>query len=159
MATEFIDVSGKISWLHAVGFNKFDVWSVTLHPDAASLEVLRDLQADGIKNQMKKDPDGYYMAFRREPTKKISGKILAFAAPRVVDKDNVPLDGTRVGNGSDGTVRLEVYQHATPSGGKAKAARFHSLTVNNLIPFDPGKDFPVEQAIKVAQPKIEEELY
>lgn len=142
MASEFIDVQGKISWLHAVGFNKFDCWSVTLHPDTKSLEVLRELQAQGLKNQMKKDDDGYFMAFRRDPTKLMRGKLVAFAAPKVVDKDGIPMDGSRIGNGSDATVRLEVYQHGTPSGGKSKAARFDSVRIDNLIPFNPGTDFP-----------------
>jgi hypothetical protein len=140
LASEFIDVQGKVSWLHAVGFNRFDKWSVTLHPDTRSLEVIRDLQAQGIKNQMKKDDDGYYIQFSREPSKLMRGKVVAFAAPKVVDKDGVPIDGSRVGNGSDVTVRLEVYQHGTPNGGKAKAARFDSIRIDNLVPYQPDRD-------------------
>lgn len=151
MASEFIDVHGKISWLYAVGFNKFDVWSVTLHPDTASLEVLRDLQAQGMKNQMKKDEDGYFMAFRRDPSKLIKGKMVAFTAPTVVDKEGIPMDGTRIGNGSDGTIRLEVYGHTTPAGGSSKAARFHGVRINNLVPFNPSNDFPTKAAAENAE--------
>jgi hypothetical protein len=89
---------------------------------------------------MKKDDDGYYIQFSREPSKLMRGKVVAFAAPKVVDKDGVPIDGSRVGNGSDVTVRLEVYQHGTPNGGKAKAARFDSIRIDNLVPYQPDRD-------------------
>jgi len=151
MAAEFIDVKGKISWLYAVGFNKYDKWSVTLHPDTASLEVIRDLQAQGIKNQMKKDDDGYYIQFSREPTKMIKGKVVAFAQPKVIDKDGVPIDGSRIGNGSDATVRLEVYQHGTPNGGKAKAARFDSIRIDNYIPYSPDRDLKSDEEKKAVE--------
>jgi len=145
LASEFIDVQGKVSWLHAVNFNRFDKWSVTLHPDTRSLEVIRDLQAQGIKNQMKKDDDGYYIQFSREPTKLMRGKVVAFPAPKVVDKEGKPIDGSGVGNGSDATVRLEVYQHGTPNGGKAKAARFDSIRIDALVPFDRSRDFKTDE--------------
>lgn len=151
MASELIDVRGKVSWVYVVGFNKYDKWSVCIHPNDASLEVIRDLQAQGIKNVMKKDEDGYYIQFSREPTKLIKGKVVAFAAPKVIDKEGLPVDGTRIGNGSDATVRLEVYQHGTPNGGKAKAARLDSLRIDNLIPYNTDRDIKAEdekQAVK-----------
>lgn len=148
MASEFIDVQGKISWLYAVNMNRFDKWSVTLHPDTRSLEIIRDLQAQGIKNQMKKDDDGYYIAFSREPTKLMRSKVVAFPAPKVTAKDGTPMDGSGVGNGSDATVRLEVYQHGTPSGGKAKAARLDSVRIDSLVPFDRTRDFKTDEEVE-----------
>lgn len=147
--TKFIDVHGKVSWVHAVAFNKFDCWSITLHPDAESLEVLRELQSKGLKNMMKKDDDGYYMQFRRDPSKLMRGKVVSFKSPRVIDKDGAPMDGGRIGNGTDATVRLEVYTFKPPAGGHAVAARWDSLRVLNLIPFEPGRDYP--DAISVVE--------
>jgi len=42
----------------------------------------------------------------------------------------------------DGTVKLEIYSHPTPSGTKAKAARWAGLKIDNLVPFNKDTDFP-----------------
>ena len=147
MASELIDVKGKVKFIHAVNLNKYDKWSIVIYPTNESREKIYDLQAQGIKNVMKKDEDNqYYIQFSREPTKLIRGKVIAFAAPRVLDSKGEIMDGTKVGNGSDVTVRLEVYQHGTPSGGKAKAARWDSLRVDNLIKWEIDKDLPPTEA-------------
>lgn len=137
--TKLVDVHGKIKYIHAVNFNKYNKWSVTFYPDNASLEVIRDYQAKGVKNVMKKDDDGYFIQFSREPTKLMRGKVVAFTAPKVVDSEGRPFDGSKIGWGSDATIRLEVYQHGTPNGGKAFAARWDSIRVNNLVEFTPDK--------------------
>jgi len=141
--TKMVDVRGKIKYIHAVNLNKYGDWSITIYPDNASLEVIRDYQAKGFKNVMKKDDDGYFIQFKRPPTKLMRGKVVAFTAPKVlVEKSDgtvEPMDGTKVGWGSDGIVRLEVYQHGTPSGGKAFACRWDSLKITNLVEFTPDK--------------------
>jgi hypothetical protein len=146
LSSQLIDVKGKIKFIHAVNFNKYDKWSVTLTPDQPSLEIIRDLQAKGIKNVMKKDDDGYYIQFSREPTKLIRGKVVAFAAPKVFDDKGVLMDGSKVGRGSDATIRLEVYPHGTPNGGKSHAARWDSIRIDNLIVWDPDVDMPPSEA-------------
>lgn len=146
---ELVDVHGKLKFIHAVGFNKFDKWSVTLYPDTKGLDTIRELQAEGVKNVMKKDDDGYYISFSREPTKLIKGKVVAFAAPRVIDKDGQPLDGSKIGRGSDATIRLDVYSHGTPSGGRAKAARWDSIRIDNLVPYETDRELPPLEAEKV----------
>ena len=148
-SSQLVDVHGKLKYIHAVSFNKYDKWSVTFYPDAKSLEVIRELQAEGVKNVMKKDDDGYFIQFSREPTKLIRGKVIAFAAPKVIDKDGKPFDGNRIGRGSDATIRLDVYSHATPNGGRAKAARWDSIRIDNLIPFDIDKDMPPADAERI----------
>lgn len=144
--TELVDVHGKIKFCHAVSFNKYDKWSVTLYPTKDSLEVIRDLQAQGLKNVMKKDDDGYFIQFSREPTKLIRGKVVAFSAPKVIDREGKPFDGNKIGWGSDATIRLEVYTHGTPNGGKAKAARWDSVRIDNLVPFEVDRDMPPADA-------------
>lgn len=146
MSSELIDVQGKLKYVHAVSFNKFEKWSVTFYPTPASLEIIRDLQAQGVKNVMKKDDDGYFISFNRDPTKLIRGKIIAFPAPKVIDKEGKPFDGTKIGRDSDATIRLDVYQHGTPSGGKAKAARWDSIRIDNLVPWEVDKDLPPLEA-------------
>lgn len=140
MASQMIDVYGKLKYVHVVNFDKFGSWSLVLYPDSKSLEKIRDLQAEGIKNIIKKDDDNqYFVKFRRDPTKPYKGKVIAFSAPKVVGPDNEPMDGTKIGWGSDAIVRLDVYEHGTPAGGKAKAARLDSLKITNLVPFEPDR--------------------
>lgn len=148
-STELIDVQGKLKYVHAVAFNKYDKWSVVFYPNQASLEIIRDLQAQGVKNVMKKDDDGYFIQFSREPTKLMRGKVIAFTAPKVIDKEGKQFDGNKIGRGSDATIRLEVYQHGTPSGGKAKAARWDSIRIDNLVPWDPDKSLTADEAENV----------
>lgn len=143
-----MDIHGKVKFVHAVNLGKFGDWTITVYPDDKSLELLRELQADGLKNTMKKDDDGYYMQFKRPPQKLIRGQMVAYAAPKVVDRDGKPFDGTTIGWGSDVTVRLEVYRYGgKPGSGIAKgvAARWDSLKVINHVVFEIDKsDWPEE---------------
>lgn len=136
--SEFIYLKGKVSWVRYITPDPtYNKWSVTLHPDEESLSTLQKLTMDrGLKNQFKKDEDGYYMNFSRPAERRIKGRTIAMTPPKVVDKDNAPIEGVAIGNGSDGIVKLELYQHPTPSGGRAWAARFDSLKIENLIPYN-----------------------
>lgn len=137
---ENVYVQGKVSWFRPKVPNKWNKWSVQIHPDDKSLELIRELQAQGAKNVIKKDDDGYFVTFTRPVTKETStGKILSFTPVEVFDKDGNKFDGN-VGNGSDVTLKLEVYQHATPGGGKAKAIRWVSARIDNLVPFEKDRD-------------------
>lgn len=137
---EIIYLQGKVSWFRAKSPNQWNKWSTQLHPDTKSLELIREKQAEGVKNQLKKDDDGYYLNISRPVTKETqSGKILSFEPVKVFDKDGNPLD-VNIGNGSDATLKVEVYEHATPGGGKAKAMRWVSARIDNLIPFEADRD-------------------
>lgn len=138
---EYVYIQGKVSWFRPKIPNKWNKWAVTIHPNDKGLEIIRDLQAGGIKNQLKKDQDGYYTNFSRPVTKETStGKILSFTPPEVFDSDGkTPLD-VNVGNGSDATLKIEVYTHNTPGGGKAKAVRWESARIDVLVPYEPNRD-------------------
>jgi hypothetical protein len=132
-----------VSWVKYVTPDPtFNKWSVTIHPNAEGVEAIRELQTQGVKNQWKKDEDGYYISFSRPTERKIKGKIIGMTPPVVLNQDGTPMDGVAIGNGSDGTLKLEIYSHGTPSGGKAKAARWAALKIDNLIPFNKDTDFP-----------------
>jgi hypothetical protein len=153
-------VQGKLSWVKVVRPDTmYDCWSVTIHPTPDSLERIRDMQAEGLKNVMKKDEDGYFTKFRC-PTKRLrkDGTMWTFEPPKVVDKDGAPMDGNTIGNGSDGTLKLEVYQHGTPGGGTAIAARLIGVKIDNLVPFNPDEDYSDEEKKEVeglrAQPPL-----
>ncbi len=143
--SEYIYLQGKVSWFRPKIPDQWNNWSTQLHPNPESLEKIRELQAEGIKNQIKKDDDGYFTRFKRPVTKETkTGKILSFAPVEVFDADGKPFDGP-VGNGSDATLKIEVYEHGTPGGGTAKAARWVSARIDNLVPFSPDTDYNDEQ--------------
>lgn len=150
--TRFEFIQGKLSWVRVVKPDvMYNTWIATIHPTPASLERVRELQAEGLKNVIKRDDDGYYTKFRC-PTHRLrkDGTMWTFDAPKVVDKDGRPMDGSIIGNGSDGTLKLEVYSHPVPGGGTAIAARLVGVRVDNLIPFDTDKDFTEEEAAGVS---------
>jgi hypothetical protein len=134
-------IQGKLSWVKYITPNQWEKWSVQVHPNQESLERIRELQSEGIKNVIKKDDDGYFCTFSRPTSRVIKGKIIGMTPPVVTDKDGQPMEGVAIGNGSDGIVKLEIYTHPTPNGGSAKAARWDALRVTNLIPFNTDTDF------------------
>jgi len=136
-------VSGKLSWIRLV---KPDLafepaWTVTIHPTPESLEKIRDWQGEGLKNVIKKDEDGYYTRFKClvSRTRK-DGTVWTFEAPQVINSEGQPMDGSAIGNGSDGTLKLEVYEHPTPGGGRGIAARLIGVRIESLVPWSPEED-------------------
>ena len=147
MKTEFVYLQGKVKWFRAQQPDEYGKWKHVLYPNAESLEKIRDLQLSqdgvtGIKNVLKKDEDGYSMTFSRPASKEIRGKIVGFAPPDVFESDGkTPMRNVNVGNGSDVTTKIAVYSHGTPGGGRAKAARWESSRIDNLVPYNPPRDY------------------
>lgn len=156
--SEFIFLKGKVKWFTHTRPDDWGNWKTDFYPVPEALDVIRDLctaqgGVNGIKNTLKKDEEGYYITFKRPQNKPMKGKLVAFTPPVVLDGTKPPLaDGTypplasdvMVGNGSDATIKIEVYTHGTPGGGRAKAARWDSARIDNLIPYEGKKDFPPE---------------
>ena len=134
--SELINFTGKVRWVQAVDPNKFGKWSVQFYPDTDSLEHLRELQAQGIKNQMKKDEEGYNIQISRPLSIQFSkGVDTPVTAPKVRDKDKNPIDGRSIGDGSDVILTVELYTYKIPqSQQRGKAIRFYGLTVQELVP-------------------------
>lgn len=147
--SEYVYVKGKVSWVKYVTPDQmYNKWSVTLHPDEESIKAIQSLQMDrGIKNQFKKDEDGYYIQFSRPIERKGKSKdgrtiSIPMSPPVVLDEKGQPMENVPIGNGSDATIKLEIYSHPTPSGGRAHAARWAAMKLDNLIPFNKDTDFP-----------------
>lgn len=145
--SENVYIKGKSRWssLYRAETSPFGgpaCYKQAIYPDSDSLNVLRQLQKEGIKNLEKRDDDGSYFQFRRPVNKEIRGDITALTPPEVLDKDGNPLRETAIGRGSDITVKLEVYSY-TPKGStkKVKAARLASVRVDNLVPFKKSVDY------------------
>lgn len=141
-----IFLSGKCThnWL-VTPDTKFDAqgkWSITLHPDPESLAKIQELKerkngVEGIMNHLKKDDDGYYMTFTRPCQKIFRGIPTALLPPVLLDADNKPLTITRLGHGSDVTLKIEVRTYPIKaSGGTGRATRLVAVRVDNLVPFE-----------------------
>lgn len=150
-------VQGKTKWSQLTSLDtKFQPpsWHITIYPTPDSLALIRDLQGEGLKNVIKKDEENqYFVRFTRYPWKEYKDRTgrmqrIDFAAPEVILRDGRPYREP-LGQGSDVTVRLEVYEHNTPGGkSKAKAARLTGVIVDNLVPFS-RTDFTPEQEHQV----------
>lgn len=147
-------VQGKVKWFRST---RPDIqfppprWSHVMYPNTESLEKIRELQSQGLKNVIKKDEDGYYVSFSRKTEMIRSGKTMGMLPPEVFDKDGVtPMKDVNVGNGSDVTTKLRAYEHGTPSGGKSVAVRWESSKIDNLVPFEGKRDF-LEYEAKAAE--------
>jgi hypothetical protein len=143
--TEFLFIKGKTKWFRHTTPDPWGNWKHQLWPDNDGLELVRLLQTQGLKNVLKKDEDGWFTTFRRPQQKMMRGKVVGFAPPEVLDAQGNPLRDILVGNGSDVTTKLAVYEHGTPGGGKAKAARWEASRVDNLVPFEKDRDFEPDQ--------------
>lgn len=152
-------LEGKTMWFRHQAPNPWGKWAHVLYPVPASLEIIRDLQTStegvsGIKNELKKDDDGYFMTFSRpvDITRKDGTKV-GLSPPLILDKDNQPYIGA-VGNGSKVITKLKVRIHPTQSKGKARAVRWEGSRIEELVPFEKS-NFPEDQA-KVAEGLIGE---
>lgn len=139
--TEYVYLQGKAKWARLQTPDPWGNWKITLYLTPDSYNQMSALKNEGVKNIIKKDEDGYHVTLRRPVNKEMRGKLQGFAPPEVINPDGTPLRDVLIGNGSDVTVKLEVYSHKTPSGGYAKAARLQGVRVDNLVPFELSRDF------------------
>ena len=151
MPRQFVYFKGKGSWFHHLFQldSEYNKWDIQLHFIPDSLEEFRALN---VKTQLKKDDDGYYARLSRPGSKIIKGVLVPFSPPMVFDKDGAPIkEGVSIGNGSDITVKCELYQYTAPgSKVKSNAIRLESVRIDNLIPYEPNRDYTKEQAAAAA---------
>ena len=144
---EYVYFKGKGSWANhlVIADIEYNKWHVTLHFDQESLDKFRSLK---LKTHLKKDDDGYFAKLSRPTQKLMRGKMTTFSPPLIFDNEGKPLEGKLIGNGSDMTVKCELYQYSPPGskGAKENAIRLVSVRVDNLIPYEPKRDHTEEQA-------------
>lgn len=155
--TEYIYLKGKVKWCRPHQPDPWGNWKTDLYPDAESLSIVKQLKetkdgVTGIKNVIKKDEEGEYITLRRPQQKPIGGKLVAFTPPEVLDGSQTlpdgsspPLRDTAIGNGTDATVKLQVYTHKTPGGGQARAIRWEAIRIDNLVTFSGRSDFTEDE--------------
>ena len=143
MATENVILQGKGKWVKVYQPNMFNKWSLDLYMDSESITKFKDMK---VKNHLKKDEDGYYVTFSRATSRKVRGRDVPLAPPTVLDKDNLPTT-IAIGNGSDLTVKMEVYSYKPPTSQVLEyATRIAGVRIDNLVPF--GDDSRSDEEIK-----------
>lgn len=131
MATQYFYLSGKAKWAKLFKPDeKYNNFQINLYLDKPSLELFDKL---GLQLTKRKDDEGTYVTFRRPPNKLIKGELVNFGPPKVMDKDNNPSDKL-VGNGSEVTIKIGVYDTI-----KGKGHRLEAVRVENLVEFVPTK--------------------
>jgi len=135
-------LEGKMDWIkcHPDFPEEYEgrkSWSVTLHPTKDSLETIRDMQADGIKNVVKRGdtPGDYYVKFSRKTEKTTkSGKVLEkYDAPKVYLPDGSVFDNKKLlGNGCEGIVEVDFYQGVSTKG-KYQVATLDAIRLNKVV--------------------------
>jgi hypothetical protein len=117
-------------------------WKTVLRPNKDEIMNLMDLQGMGVKNKIKKmtfKEDGqedYSIQFSRPTEIHSKTKGVIKVDPPKVFYNGEPFDGD-FGWGSEAEVEVELYQHATPNGGKAHAARLYAIHLTKLVEYEP----------------------
>jgi len=120
MATSAVYLSGKAKWAKVYQpDDKYQNWTVQLYMDKDSL---KKYQESGMSMAIKEDEDGKYVTFRRPMAKLIKQEMVKFAPPTVVDSDGNTFDKT-IGNGSDVTIKVLVYDTMKGPGHRLEAVR------------------------------------
>lgn len=134
-------VSGKVKFAMLHELSQFNKYSIVLYPDEESMKKVNELKTKGIKNEIKKDDDGYFIGFHRAPfieTK--DGRNIPLGPPLVLNKEGGQ-DTALVGKGSDVIIQLDTYG-GSGAKGKYMAARLTAVRIINLVPYGGQGEFP-----------------
>lgn len=129
-------LKGKSRWAHVTTPNKYGKWAVDLCLDNDSVSKVLQWKKDGIQNVISKDDDGYWVTISRPTTYKTrTGETVGMSPPSVLNSDGTVFTGTRIGNGSDLTVKVELRSFKVPvSGNPGMSMRLAGVRVDNLNP-------------------------
>ena len=138
--TEYVTIEGELSWVRCdkPETDPWDntKWKATIHPTAADLSKVMDLQSKGVRNTLKKDDKGYYVTYSRPSVLKTKKGNVHLEKPKVFGPDGkTEIDASTVGNGSKGIVKIEARAFKTPQGGAGHAARLHSILIKELVEY------------------------
>lgn len=140
--SEIKKLHGTLEWIKTDPSNPEEYqgkrsWSVTIHPDKPSLEIVRDMQADGIKNVVKRgEAQGdFYVKFSRkcEKTNK-AGKVLkTFTPPKVYMPDGSLYDNVKYLGTCEGSIDVLFYEHKMIGGGTSHAAMLEAVHLTKVV--------------------------
>ena len=127
MASSYYYLTGKAKWAKLFKpDDKYKNWQIQVYMDEPSMKTFEE---SGMTMTKKTDEDGSFVTFRRPEAKVIKDELVKFEPPTVLDAEGNKLDQL-VGNGSDVTVKVIVYDTM-----KGKGHRLEAVKVNKLVPY------------------------
>jgi hypothetical protein len=138
MATETYYISGLAKFPRLTKPDeKYDNYSIGVILDDKSRAQFKE---SGMQLTEREYDGDKFVTFRRPNSKAIKDELVKFGAPKVMDKDGNTITAL-VGNGSEVTAKVIVYDSA-----KGKGHRLEAVRVDKLIEFVPtpreGADLP-----------------
>lgn len=137
--SSFVTLDGELMWVRTnepEEFNGKKAWKATIRPNQESVMKVMDLQAQGVKNQLKKDEHGYYINFQRpvEKKKKTGEVFKTFTPPVVTDREGKVITDM-IANGAKGSMKLEIDSFKGQMG-KVTVAMLDSLILDEFQKYD-----------------------
>lgn len=131
MATKYYYFTGKGKWIKAHKPDKeYKNFTMNLYLDEPSKKLFEE---SGMTLKPKSDEGGEYITFRRPESKLIKDEVVKFGPPAIYGPDGKPFDGL-VGNGSDVTIKVSVFDTR-----KGKGHRWEGLKINTLVEYIPNR--------------------
>lgn len=129
MATKTFYFSGTCKWAKLnKPDTKYNNFGIDLYLDEKSWDAFKKSE---LQLKVKKDDDGSFVSFKRPVSKLIKGELVDFGKPEMLDAGGQPMDNEiLVGNGSEVTCKVVVYDSA-----KGKGHRLEAVRVDNLIEY------------------------
>jgi hypothetical protein len=128
MATETYYLTGTAYFPRLTKVDQYDNFSIGVDLDADSKAVYAE---SGMQMSEKAWQDKKFYTFRRPAKKVMKDELVKFGPPAVFDTNKQPINAL-LGNGSNVTVKVVVYDTI-----KGKGHRLEAIRVNNLIEFKP----------------------
>lgn len=136
---------GKIKWAKIIDEPKEETfehkgkkivkkpaWTLNLYPTEKALKAFKNSNS---QLKVREDEDGEFISFSRPLWgKDKDGNDVKRDPPRILDKDGNVMKGIYIGNGSDVTVLVDIYNTRMGPGTRLEAVR-----VENLIEYDKNK--------------------
>lgn len=120
--------SGVAKWAKVYKHNmdkKFgDRYTICVYLDELSK---KKYEMSGIQTALKEDEEGQFAQFKRNDKQLIKGELVEFGPPEILGMDGID---ALIGNGSEVTVRVQVFDTV-----KGKGSRLEKVRVDTLVPF------------------------
>lgn len=126
-------IKGKGKWLKIFAGQEdteFKCWPLDLYLDEEQLAVFKSWNSE-LKLREDKDTAEPYIKLRRPTMKLIKDKLVHFDPPEVLSSDNGKWSGAKIGNGSELTCKVVVYDSK-----KGKGVRLEAVRVDVHVPFE-----------------------
>lgn len=131
MSTKILYFSGPCKWakVHTPDeYNGQESYKVNLYLNKADLRTLTDA---GSKVKIKEDDDGKYVTFSRKKIQEVKGELKDMGPPMIIDAEKKAFTDD-IGNGSEITVKVSIYD--TRMG---KGTRLEAIRVDKHVAYDP----------------------